>query len=83
MVMKWNMEKAIREKAGIVRIPAPHTPVQKAALHAARLIEAAMDACGADDLKALDCLMEARRALSPIVDRRCPPARPDEDTAAH
>lgn len=80
--MKWDKEKAICEKAAIVRIPGPHTPIEKAALQAARLIEAAMDACGADDLKALDSLMEARRALSPIVDRRCPPASPDTETAA-
>lgn len=81
--MKWDKEKALSEKAAIVRIPAPHTPIEKASLQAARLIEAAMDSCGADDLRALDCLMEARRALSPIVDRRCPPASPDKDTAAH
>ena len=85
MIMKWDKEKAICEKAAIVRIAGPHTPIQKASLQAARLIEAAMDTCGAEDLKALDCLMDARRALSPIVDRRCPPAAasPDEETAAH
>jgi hypothetical protein len=81
--MKWDKDKAIFEKAAIVRVPGPHTPIEKASLQAARLIEAAMASCGADDLKALDCLMEARRAMSPIVDRRCPPAKPGADTAAH
>lgn len=86
--MKWDREKAVCEAAAIARIQAPYSPIQRASLQAARLIEAAMHACGADDLKAMDCLLEARRALSPVVDRRCPRAEdpemkdPDKDTAA-
>ena len=84
VIMKWDREKAVCEAAAIARIQAPYAPIQRASLQAARLIEAAMDVCGADDLKALDCLMEARRALSPLVDRRILPVvqAPDDDTAA-
>lgn len=78
--MKSDKGKAVRNPAGIACITAPYSPIQRASLAAARLIEAAMDACGAEDLKALERLMDARRALSPIVDRRIVPIEdPNKD----
>lgn len=82
--MKWDRQKVICDAAALASIKPPHSPIQRASLQAARLIEAAMYACGRDDLKALECLLEARRALSPMVDRRTPPPpasrKPDTET---
>lgn len=69
----------VSEAPTIARIGGPYSPIQRAGLQAARLIELAMDACGKDDLKSLECLLEARRALSPMVDGR--PAAPPENSA--
>jgi len=81
--MKSDEGKAVRNAAGIACIAAPYSSIERASLAAARLIEAAMDACGAEDIKALERLMDARRALSPIVDRRIVPIEdPNKDKAA-
>ena len=77
MNMETRKRRVRREAAALISLPPPHSPIETASLRAARLIEAAMDACGAADLKKLDCLLDARRALSPLVDRRCPAAEPE------
>lgn len=66
------MERSVRLQARpAIDIPAtsPAADIKNASVMAARLIEAAISMCREDDLAALDCLMDARRALSPIVDK--------------